>query len=145
MLGEERVAAADKILTDAKGKGKRPYRGKVPEVAIQGCKESHRAANSEEDDSEDSRFDDRGLMALVCRHDIPICFVNITSKGEGQKYVLACLIWLFEQLPLNATIAILYDIGCVVDRSRQLVSTTRSTRYEFKTECWRSMTSCLSR
>ncbi|KAG1863946.1 hypothetical protein C8R48DRAFT_833650 [Suillus tomentosus] len=33
-------------------------------------------------------FDDTGIMALICRHDIPLFFANIDSPGEQQKYSL---------------------------------------------------------
>ncbi|KAG1748024.1 hypothetical protein EDD22DRAFT_981887 [Suillus occidentalis] len=34
------------------------------------------------------RFDDTGIMALICHHDIPLFFANIDSPGEQQKYLL---------------------------------------------------------
>lgn len=121
-LGEERVEAAGEILTAARGRPRREYTGAVPEVAIEGCEDAHTAGDEDKAKTAGSKFDDKGLMALVCRHDIPICFTNITTAGEGQKYVLALLTWLFEQLPPTATVGVLYDIGCVADRTRQLVS-----------------------
>lgn len=63
-----------------------------------------------------------GLMALVCRHDIPIFFANIDSPGEQQKYSVALIEALFNGLPATATVLVLYDIGCVLDRSLTLVS-----------------------
>ena len=66
-------------------------------------------------------FDDTGVMVLVCRHDIPIFLANIDTPGEAQKYSIALLEHLFSLLPINASVAVLYDVGCVLDRSLQLV------------------------
>ncbi|KAG6889805.1 hypothetical protein C0992_003994 [Termitomyces sp. T32_za158] len=65
------------------------------------------------------RFNDGGLMALVCRHDILIFLANIDTPGEQQKYAVAMLEHLFSLLPPSATLAVLYDVGCVLDRSLQ--------------------------
>ncbi|KAG1728250.1 uncharacterized protein EDB91DRAFT_1314088 [Suillus paluster] len=62
-------------------------------------------------------FDDTGLMALICRHDIPLFFVNIDSPGEQQKYPIALIEHLFTLLPPQATVVTLYDIGCVLART----------------------------
>lgn len=45
------------------------------------------------------KFDDRGIMALVCRHDIPLFFANIDTPGEQQKYGVALLEHLFSLIP----------------------------------------------
>ncbi|KAF9795056.1 hypothetical protein IEO21_11114 [Rhodonia placenta] len=45
---------------------------------------------------------------------------NIDTPGEQQKYAITLLEHLFTFLPPNATVAALYDIGCVVDRSLEL-------------------------
>ncbi len=66
-------------------------------------------------------FDDTGLMALVCRHDIPIFFANIDTPGEQQKFAVSLIEKLFENLPPSATVTILYDVGCVLARSLSLV------------------------
>ena len=67
-------------------------------------------------------FDDMGLMALICHHDIPLFFANIDSPGEQQKYAVVLLAHLFMLLPLQATVFGLYDVDCVLDRSISLVS-----------------------
>ena len=63
-------------------------------------------------------------MALVCRHDIPIFFANIDTPGEQQKYAVALIEHLVGLLPESATLLVLYDIGCVLERSLQNVSET---------------------
>jgi hypothetical protein len=60
-------------------------------------------------------------MALVCRHDIPVFLANIDTPGEQQKYAVALIKKLFTMIPANATVAIFYDVGCVLDRSLELV------------------------
>ncbi|KAG2047414.1 hypothetical protein BDR06DRAFT_95185, partial [Suillus hirtellus] len=62
-------------------------------------------------------FDDTGIMALICRHDIPLFFANINSPGEQQKYSVALLEHLFSLIPSYATVVALYDVGCVLARS----------------------------
>lgn len=146
---EERLVAA----------GKKPsgrYSGGVPDEALNACQDSHTAGSSSKHKSASDRFDDKGMMALVCRHDIPLCFINITDPGEGQKYILTALEWLFENLPSTATVAAFYDVGCITDRTRQLVSsvtaaaaqllTMRSTtsfRKAFQTASYSSHPRCM--
>ncbi|KAJ7600345.1 hypothetical protein C8J56DRAFT_768015 [Mycena floridula] len=110
-------------LDQARGREPKDYQPIVPDIAIDSCQESHHAAkdvNGGDDVDSNGKgitFDDKGLMALVCRHDIPLFFANIDTPGEGQQYGIALLEFLFMLLPLNATVLALYDIGCVVDRS----------------------------
>ncbi|KAI5990332.1 hypothetical protein F5J12DRAFT_907598 [Pisolithus orientalis] len=59
-------------------------------------------------------FDDTGIMALICHHDIPLFFANINMPGEQQKYSVALLEHLFSHLPVTATVVALYDIGCIL-------------------------------
>lgn len=54
-----------------------------------------------------------GIMALICRHDIPLFFANIDPPGEQQKFALALVRHLFMLLPSNATVVGFYDIGTV--------------------------------
>ena len=57
-------------------------------------------------------FTDTAIMALVCWHDHPLLLVNMNSPGECQHYTLALLNELFQQLPNDWNIGILYDIAC---------------------------------
>lgn len=95
---------------------------KVPAHIVDECKKSYEAADEKKVKTSANRFDDTGVMALICRHDIPIFLANVDTPGEQQKYAIALLEHLFTFLPPNATVAALYDIGCVVDRSLELVS-----------------------
>ncbi|KIN93816.1 hypothetical protein M404DRAFT_35711, partial [Pisolithus tinctorius Marx 270] len=89
----------------------------VPDEAIDQCEASYKAADSNKRKAAMDCFDDTGIMALICRHDIPLFFVNIDTPGEQQKYSIALLEHLFSLLPSAATVVVLYDIGCVLDRS----------------------------
>ena len=104
---------------------KRPakkYTPTVPDSAVDECKDAHDAADERKEKASSENFDDRGLMALVCRHDIPLFFANIDTPGEQQKYSVALLEHLFSLIPTCATVVSLYDIGCVLDRSLHRVS-----------------------
>ncbi|KAK0498094.1 hypothetical protein EDD18DRAFT_1308484 [Armillaria luteobubalina] len=60
------------------------------------------------------------LVALVCRHDIPLFLVNVDTPGEQQKYAVALIKHLVSHLPTTTSITVLYDIGCMLDRSVNL-------------------------
>ncbi|KZV91813.1 hypothetical protein EXIGLDRAFT_586121, partial [Exidia glandulosa HHB12029] len=120
LLPAVRVTEMEQRLEEAGKRPPRPYTAEVPEVVVTGCDESHEAGDPAKHKTAGRQFDDKGMLALVCRHDAPLCFVNVTDPGEGQKYALATIEWLFEQLPRQATVVTLYDIGCVTDRTRQL-------------------------
>lgn len=62
-------------------------------------------------------FSDTGLMALLCWHDHVLWLVNMTSAGEKQHFVLCLLQKLFQHLPPEIQIGLLYDIGCQLHRS----------------------------
>ena len=61
-------------------------------------------------------------MALICRHDIPLFLANINTPGEQQKYSVALIEHLFSLIPANATVSVLYDVACVLDRTLHKVS-----------------------
>lgn len=94
----------------------------VPDKALDSCESSHEAADGKKQKTSMESFDDTGLMALICRHDIPLFFANIDSPGEQQKYALALIAHLFSLLPSSTTVVTLYDVGCVLDRTLSLVS-----------------------
>lgn len=68
-------------------------------------------------------FDNTGVMALTCRHDILLFFVNIDTPGKQQKYSIALIEHLFSFLPCKATITIFNNVGCVTYHSLQQVCT----------------------
>ncbi|KAG2124876.1 hypothetical protein DEU56DRAFT_963177 [Suillus clintonianus] len=89
----------------------------VPDEAIDLCEGAYEAADGKKQKAAMDSFDDTGVMALICRHDIPLFFTNIDSPGEQQKYSIALLQHLFSLLPPQATVTLLYDVGCVLARS----------------------------
>lgn len=108
-------------ISAARSKPPRASKSAVPDVALDECEKSYEAANEKKDKSIGTKFDDTGLMALVCRHDIVLFLANIDTAGEQQKYSVALIEHLFSHLPQQATLAVYYDIGCVLDRSLRKV------------------------
>ena len=80
------------------------------------------AANEKKQKTNGIKFDDTGLAALVCRHDIPLFFANIDTPGEQPKYMVVLLGYLFSLLPPQTTVICLYNVRCVLDQSLQLMS-----------------------
>ncbi|KAG7091657.1 hypothetical protein E1B28_010678 [Marasmius oreades] len=109
----ERMAAARK-------KPPKPRNPKVPDEAIDQCRESYHAAKGDSKNAASDVFRERGLMGLVCRHDIPVLIASIDTPGEQQKYAIALFEALFSLIPNFATVLGLYDIGCVLDRSLEM-------------------------
>jgi hypothetical protein len=91
------------------------------ETAVDACEMSHEAANGKRIKANTDIFDDTGIMALLCRHDEPLFVANIDTPGEQQKYAVALIEELFRHLPLYLRVCALYDVGCVLDRSRRKV------------------------
>ncbi|KAJ7578219.1 hypothetical protein C8J56DRAFT_1112185 [Mycena floridula] len=112
-------AIGEKMLL-ANGKRPKPRRPKLPDEAVDACQEAHHAAKGERKKKSSDKFDDTGLMSLICRHDVPLFMVNIDTPGEQQKYPVALLTWLFTLLPIMAMVTAFYDLGCVMDRSCEL-------------------------
>ena len=122
MLRKEFVDSIGARIEAARKSRPKVYQPLVPDEAVNECEESHEAADIKKQKATMERFDDTGLMFLVCRHDIPLFCANIDSPGEHQKYAIALLEHFFSLIPPHATVAPFYDIGCVLDRSLSLVS-----------------------
>ncbi|KAG6836295.1 hypothetical protein H0H93_009388 [Arthromyces matolae] len=90
---------------------------RVPTSVLDGCMDSFTAADEKRVKASTQFFSDTGLMAILCRHDIVLWLVNMTSPGERQYYVLALLKHLFSHLPPTTRVGALYDIGCQIERS----------------------------
>ena len=116
-LSKEKVDAVGDRINVARKKPPREHDGKVPESALDECEKSYEAANEKKEKTQGTKFDDMGLMALVCRHDIVLFLANVDTPGEQQKYSVALIEHLYSLLPENATVVVYYDIGCVLDRS----------------------------
>ena len=90
---------------------------KVPTSVLNNCEESFKAADEKREKASTQWFADTGLMALLCRHDRVLWLVSMTHAGERQHYALALIQRLFEHIPPEMTVGILYDIGCQLHRS----------------------------
>ena len=90
---------------------------RVPTSVLDGCNNSFIAADERRTKASTEYFVDTGLMALLCRHDRVLWLANMTSAGEKQHYALALIEQLFQNLPDDATVGLLYDIGCQLHRS----------------------------
>jgi hypothetical protein len=123
MISKSQVDDIGNHIESQRNKPPKSYHRKLPDEAVDGCVRSHKAADGQKQKTSMEVFDDTGLMALVCRHDIPLFVANIDTPGEQQKYAVSLLENLFFHLPSDATVVCLYDVGCQMDRSRNLVST----------------------
>ncbi|KAG2739561.1 hypothetical protein P692DRAFT_20881619 [Suillus brevipes Sb2] len=118
---------------------KRPAKSHVPLVpdeAVDQCENAYEAADGKKQKAAMDSFDDTGIMALICRHDIPLFFANIDSPGEQQKYSVALLQHFFSLLPPEATVVALYDVGCVLARTLSkydILSVSITSRLRFAT------------
>ncbi|PPR04246.1 hypothetical protein CVT26_004191 [Gymnopilus dilepis] len=107
-------------IDEARKRKPKPRTSKVPDEAIDECQDSYNAADGDKKRGSGQRYDAQGWMSLICRHDIPLFFANIDTPGEQQKFSIALIVWFFYHIPRNATANVLYDIGCVLERSTQL-------------------------
>lgn len=120
-LSKELVnSTGERIEAARKGKAKK-RKPKVPDEAVDTCRDSYRAAKGDQETAAFKRCDINGLMVLVCRHDIPLAFTDIDSPGEQQKYAVALIEHLLTMIPEHATVTVFYDIGCVLHRSLEMV------------------------
>ncbi|KAF9514345.1 hypothetical protein BS47DRAFT_1372347 [Hydnum rufescens UP504] len=62
-------------------------------------------------------FEDTGVMALLCHHDLPLAVASMWTLGDKQFYVFALLETLLNHLPGCWRVGALYDIGCQMDQS----------------------------
>ena len=121
-LSKDEVDRAGEHIDKVRKKNPKSRKPKLPDEAVDNCEQSHQAGNGTNVKTSMEHFDNGGLATLVCRHNIPLFFANVDTPGEQQKYAIALLVRLFSLVPREATVSVLYDVGCVLDRSLQLVS-----------------------
>jgi hypothetical protein len=90
---------------------------KIPPSVQDRCEASFKAADERREKASTQFFDDTGLMGCLCRHDQILFLVNMRSAGEKQFYFWLLAEMLFQHLPTNIHVGMLYDIGCSVERS----------------------------
>jgi hypothetical protein len=83
-LSQEEVDKAEKELKSARQKT-RHYTSRVPDEVLEACKESYHAAQGDNEEHISEKFDSTGLVAAVCRHDIPVLFINVDTPGNQIK------------------------------------------------------------
>ncbi|EJD38117.1 hypothetical protein AURDEDRAFT_33125, partial [Auricularia subglabra TFB-10046 SS5] len=130
------VDAVGAAHDEARKRPARSYNSVVPPSAVKACESSHTAADGSRVKAGGDKHDDRGLMALVCRHDVPLFICNIDTPGEQLKYGLAMVIWASLHLPDDASILALYDIGCVAHKivqSYEVLTAAMEARIAFAT------------
>ncbi|KAG6824273.1 hypothetical protein H0H92_007384 [Tricholoma furcatifolium] len=120
MLAKLEVDAVGNRIDEVRRKPPKARKPKVPDEAVDECEATHVSGSGSNSKTNMDKFDDSGVMALVCRHDIPVFLANIDTPGEQQKYAFALIEHLMALLPPNAHLVVLYDVGCVIDRSCQL-------------------------
>ena len=100
----------------------------IPTQVLDDCETSYRAAQEKLKDLDDSAYDIKGIMAMVCVHDVPLALANIDTYGEPRYLAVALLRKLDSMLPTNATVGVMYDIGDQLDRTIEKVSFGLSTK-----------------
>ncbi|KAG2021067.1 sentrin-specific protease [Coprinopsis cinerea AmutBmut pab1-1] len=121
LIPKEEVDRVGELIERARNGERKEREPEVPDEAIDNCQSTHEAGDGSKAKTNSDHFDDTGMAALICRHDIPIFIVNIDTPGEQHKYALAMVTRLLTLLPSNATVGVFYDVGCVVDRSLKQV------------------------
>jgi len=116
-IPKTQVDAIGRHIVHAHQRPTEPSQSTVPDKAIDQCEASYEAADGHKQKAAMDNFDDTRVMALICHHDIPLFFANIDMPGEQQKYSIALIDHLFSLLPSQANVVVLYDVGCVLDRS----------------------------
>ena len=124
-LSKEYVDEVGKHLDAARAKPPKPWKGAVPDDIVDADRDAYKAARGDSKQAGSARYDQNGLVALVCRHDIPLFMALIDTPGEQHKFAVALFQKLFSMLPEDATVLGLYDVACVLDQSIQLVSFTQ--------------------
>jgi Kyakuja-Dileera-Zisupton transposase len=81
------------------------------------CGKSFIAADGDRVKASTQYFSDTGVLAMLCRHDIPLVIASMWTTGEKQFYAFALLDFLFKHLPRCWRIGVLYDISCQMDQS----------------------------
>jgi hypothetical protein len=128
-LTSEEVENAKKHVGECRKKAPRLQHGRashsIPAQVLDDCEQSYKAAQEKVREHDHSVYSTKGIMALVCTHDVPLLLCNIPDFGEPRHLAVALLRKLDEMLPKCATIGIMYDIADQLDRTIGKVSTIR--------------------
>ena len=120
-LAQNSYEKLSKLQRQQQHDGSRPQ---PPKEVVEACVESFSAAQQGLKAAGEESDGDKGLIALVCEHDIPIFLANAKTAGEKQYYGLALIHELFDHLPDDWIVGVLYDVGCSLDGSIRKVRPT---------------------
>lgn len=84
----------------------------VPLSTLYECMNSFLAADGDRIKASVQYFDDTGVMALLCHHDIVIYWASMWTAGEKQFYAIALIKKVMSQIPKSWRVGILYDVAC---------------------------------
>ncbi|KAJ7433812.1 hypothetical protein FB451DRAFT_1195879 [Mycena latifolia] len=90
---------------------------RLPRSVMDGCEASFKAADEKREKASTAFFEDTAIMGLLCRHDRVLWLVNMHSAGEKQFNVVVLLETLFQELPSDIRVGLLYDVACTFKRS----------------------------
>ena len=125
-LTSEEVQQAEAHVDECREKTNRQQHSRpsasILEKVLEDCNDSYKTAQEKLSDNDQSVYSTKGVMALVCSHDIPLLLCNITGFGEPRYLAVALLQKLDSMLPENATIGVMYDIADQLDRTIGKVS-----------------------
>jgi hypothetical protein len=89
----------------------------IPAQVLDDCEQSYKAAQEKSQRQADSVYRVKGVMALVCAHDVPMLLCNVDDFGEPRHLAVALLQKLGTMLPSQATLGVMYDIADQLDRT----------------------------
>lgn len=89
----------------------------LPNYVFESCGSCFTAADETKKKAESLLYANTGLMALTCHHNCVISMVNLHDAGEKQYNALALIRALFDELPSDWNLGLLYNIGCQLDKS----------------------------
>ena len=100
----------------------------IPVKVLDDCETSYKAAQEKMKNLDESAYSSKGIMAMVCTHDIPLFIADIETLGEPRYLAISLIRKLNSLLPPQSTIGIMYDIADQLDRTIEKVlhSITRS-------------------
>ena len=100
---------------------KRPS-SSIPEKVLNDCESSYKAAQEKVGNVDESAYEVKGIMAMVCSHDVPLLLVDVEIFGETRYLAVALLRKLNGMIPDSATVGVMYDIGDQLDRTIEKVN-----------------------
>ncbi|KAF9503957.1 hypothetical protein BS47DRAFT_1401906 [Hydnum rufescens UP504] len=89
----------------------------APNSTYDACWQSFIAADEDRVKVSTQYFEDTGVIALLCRHDIPLAVASMWTAGEKQFYVFALLETILKHVLSHWRIGALCDIGCQMDQT----------------------------